>query len=130
ACNYPLAQYATLPALPTVPSSLFTTEGQQLVTSTSSAPLVFGVSATDIFTAYSGANPFTSLTAYTQRIQGTWKDIVSGPQIAVNIGKQVAVYLFLGLVMIAIDLAITVGFINGLGKGLNSLSSIFGVEPL
>jgi hypothetical protein len=144
ACRgYPLAQYAQGYSFPAVPTSLFTSSGAELATTEATAtctstsagtacanqPFIFGIPASQIFQSYAGG-PITSGAVYGQTAGDVLNSIWNAPQLVVNIGAKVAAYMFLGIVMLALDLAITVGFINGLGKGLNSMSSVFGVEPL
>lgn len=139
--GYPLAQYATGYTLPTMTTSLFTTVGEGLVgissssscsapssstTPTSTLCSFGGVSPESLFAAYAGIPSLQ----YIPGFAGIFADLVYAPAQAVSFGEEVSYYLFLGIVLLSLDLAITVGFINGLGKGLNSISSLFGVEPL
>ncbi len=120
--NYP---YQLQPyALPTSVTSLFTqASGQSITVPSGTIPFI----STDfnLLQAY-GFNSASSIGngAY----QVFFNYVLNAPNVAAGYGEQVAVYLFLGLFMLGLDMAITAGFINGLGKGLNALSRIFGTE--
>ncbi len=51
------------------------------------------------------------------------------PYIVNTVIYQIAQYLFQGIVLMALDVAITLGFAMGLAKGLNSLSTISAAGP-
>lgn len=51
------------------------------------------------------------------------------PQLLIQMSLGVAQYIFQGIVLIGIDLAITLAFAQGLTKGLNSVGKIIGVGP-
>ncbi len=57
--------------------------------------------------------------------------IINGGGVALQYGTQVAGYLFLGIVLIALDLGVTAGFIVGITKGLDAIGSgnAFGGGP-
>lgn len=54
----------------------------------------------------------------------------NAPAVAQQYGFVVAEYMFLGVVMVAIDLAITVGFALGLAKGFNYFNRLFSEGPV
>jgi len=56
--------------------------------------------------------------------------IVTAPQLSFNFSNLIAEYVFVGIVLIGIDLLITVGFISGINKGLNAISNIVSMGPL
>jgi hypothetical protein len=56
--------------------------------------------------------------------------LIVSPNMALNYGTQVAGYLFLGIVLVALDLGVTAGFIIGLSKGLDSIGNVFGSGPV
>ncbi len=56
-------------------------------------------------------------------------DILAAPGAITSFGNIVAQYLFEGVVLIALDFAITIGFAMGLTKGLNSLASLISGGP-
>jgi len=51
------------------------------------------------------------------------------PQVIIGLGLKTAEYVFEGIVLIGIDMAIVLGFAQGLTKGLNSAGRIIGVGP-
>ncbi len=53
-------------------------------------------------------------------------EIMYAPSGVQTLGNIVAQYLFEGIVLVALDMAITIGFALGLTKGLNSISNILG----
>ena len=57
--------------------------------------------------------------------------IINGGGVALQYGTQVAGFLFMGIVLIALDLGVTAGFIVGITKGLDAISSgnAFGGGP-
>jgi hypothetical protein len=57
--------------------------------------------------------------------------IINGGGVALQYGTQVAGYLFMGIVLIALDLGVTAGFIVGITKGLDAIGSgnAFGGGP-
>ena len=46
-----------------------------------------------------------------------------------NYGVEVAEYMFTSIVLIALDVAITLGFAQGLARGLGSISGAMNVGP-
>lgn len=50
----------------------------------------------------------------------------SASETAESYGRQVAAYLFVSTVLLAIDFGITLGFIAGLAKGLDAMAGLFG----
>ncbi len=80
--------------------------------------------------------PFTFLSgtvAHQGGVFGAISNIVEAsfglPYVIINISVQVAQYAFEGIVLIGIDMAITLGFAQGLTKGLNSVGKITGAGP-
>ena len=80
---------------------------------------------------YNANDPFaSSLTALTTfygsaPLGNLWKYVLDAPGIMTDFGTEVGGFIFVGLVLPLIDIAITVGFVAGLGKGLNAVSSLF-----
>jgi hypothetical protein len=60
-------------------------------------------------------------------LNGFFNAMFDAPGVAAKYGKIVASYLFLSIVLLAVDLAITMGFIAGLARGLDAMSNLFGV---
>jgi len=56
--------------------------------------------------------------------------IITAPWLSFNFSNLIAEYVFVGIVLIGIDLLITVGFISGIDKGLNAISNIVSTGPL
>ncbi|MDE1854811.1 MAG: hypothetical protein KGH57_00615 [Candidatus Micrarchaeota archaeon] len=124
-CSYPLpssVQVLLTPyQLPQAPSTLFSSQGQSLVLNN----VPYLSQGFNLLGAY-GLNPGTAFPGAQNILSYIW----NAPTLTAQQGESIAVYLYLGIVLIAVDMAITVGFINGIGKGLNSLSGLFGTEPL
>jgi len=116
-------QYLTPYVLPITTSNLFSSTGQSLTTG-SSIPLVGNINLLSAY-GFNLANPIPGLAGGATSV---WNTVWSAPQIAADQATKIAVYLFLGVLMLGLDLAVTAGFINGLGKGLNALANIFGLE--
>ena len=57
-------------------------------------------------------------------------NLASVPQQYVRLGDGVSEYLFEGIVLLAIDTAIVMGFAQGLAKGLGAISNIVGAGPV
>jgi hypothetical protein len=60
-------------------------------------------------------------------LNGFYANLTDAPGVTATYGKIVASYLFLGIVLLAIDSAITLGFVAGLARGLDAMSNLFGV---
>ncbi len=114
--------YLKITPMPVSTSSLFTSTSQSLT----SAPQLFIFGTYPISASFfssilsSGAAPgFSSLTL-----------IINAPSIALSYGDIIAQYIFLGIVLIAIDFGITMGFVAGLARGLNAVSGLMETGPL
>lgn len=57
------------------------------------------------------------------------QDVAEAPSGIAHFGNIVAEYLFEGVVLVALDFAITIGFAIGLTKGLNSLANLISAGP-
>ena len=94
--------------------------------SSNQAPNIFGYGTLSV--------PFNYYFSYAQSgTTGFYINLIKGffdlPDIINSFVPDVGAYFFEGIVLIALDLAMTVGFAIGFTKGLNSLSSIMGVGP-
>ncbi|MEM3781453.1 MAG: hypothetical protein QXT43_00620 [Candidatus Micrarchaeaceae archaeon] len=112
-CSWLNTKYLTVVPQPLSTSSLFTSatvpvNGQQVSLNFFSA------------IASSGAAP---------GLLGILSLIVTAPTTAFNYTNILSEYAFEGLVLIALDLLILIGFVAGLSKGLNALSGIVGSGP-
>lgn len=58
-----------------------------------------------------------------------WQDLLAAPTGVTYFGNIVAEYLFEGILLVALDFAITIGFAIGLTKGLNSLANLITTGP-
>ncbi|MDE1823356.1 MAG: hypothetical protein KGI00_04425 [Candidatus Micrarchaeota archaeon] len=56
--------------------------------------------------------------------------MTSLPQLIINYGQLVGEYLFESIVLMGVAILITIGFAQGLSRGLNSVSKILGVSPV
>ena len=112
---YPFfSQYLRGYSVATVPISLFSGQSQ-LVTAPGATPSFIGqVSLVSSF--------YGSITNY----QEYMTDMVDAPLYAEDYGNQVAAYLFVSVVLLAIDFGITMGFVAGLSRGLDGMSNLFG----
>ncbi len=126
ACSYPffstyLQSYTTL----TAPSSLFTT-GTAFPVNSEILP-GFATGASIPLSFYSAAFPGS----WGQSLSELLTTMTAGQSAALQYGTEVAGYLFLGIVLMALDLGVTAGFIMGIAKGLDSMSSgnMFGGGP-
>ncbi|MGC8675944.1 MAG: hypothetical protein ACP5T3_00295 [Candidatus Micrarchaeia archaeon] len=107
-CSWLNTQYLTITPPPIAVSSLFTS------TTVSGVNLPF-----DFFNAISSAGAAPGLA-------GMFSLIFAAPTVTLSYANVVAEYAFTGIVLIAIDLLITVGFVAGIAKGLNVMSGIVG----
>lgn len=57
------------------------------------------------------------------------QSLVAIPAVTLSFGQQVASYIFQGIVLLGLDMAIVIGFSQGLTKGLNSVSRMLSVGP-
>ena len=62
-------------------------------------------------------------------IQKIFSSLFGLPQVIIAYAQEVSQYLFEGIVLIGIDMAITIGFAQGLSKGFGSVSRIIGSGP-
>ncbi len=59
----------------------------------------------------------------------SWKNFFALPQVIDSYGSEIAQFMFQAIVLMALDIAITIGFAQGLSKGLSSLSGAIGAGP-
>lgn len=71
----------------------------------------------------SGAGGLISV--FTSTLQGLWEI----PEVITNYGYEIASFMFQSVVLIALDIAITIGFAQGLSKALGSVSGALGAGP-
>lgn len=64
-----------------------------------------------------------------QALKNLVVDLFFTPYAIDNFSLQVSQYLFQGIILFALDIAIVVGFAQGLSRGLNSVSRILGTGP-
>lgn len=119
ACN-PYVQYLAGYKLNTLPiASLFTAQGTSPLLK-DAPPLPLNYWALSTTTGNGGILNTLKTLAVT---------MVNAPATVDNFANETAQYLFEGIVLIALDMAITIGFAQGLTKGLNSVSGIMGLGP-
>ncbi len=114
-CN-PYASYLGSYSLSNIPVSSFFTQNSTQLTPGSSIDVPTNFFSSVIAGAGGASGAFKS----------TLMGIVALPQQVSNITNSVAQYLFQGIVLIALDFVITMGFAQGLNKGLNAIPSLFG----
>jgi hypothetical protein len=120
--NYPFLTYLKGYVMPMAPSSLFTSGTTYPVSSS-------------VLPSFASGSISIPLSFFSAGLNGGFIQILStainGGAVALQYGTQVAAYVFLGIVLIALDLGVTAGFIIGISKGLDSISSgnAFGAGP-
>ncbi len=57
-------------------------------------------------------------------------ELYDAPLVAEQYGRAIADYVFLGVFLLAIDMAITMGFVISVAKGLNNINQVFGSGPV
>ncbi len=62
-------------------------------------------------------------------IGNSWKNFLELPQIINGYGIEIANYVFQSIVLMALDIAITVGFAQGFSKGISAFSGALGAGP-
>lgn len=127
ACNYPssITHYLSNYALPVAPASLFTSSNPLDLSSNAMVNnFVAGFGGTGILRSFYGP-AFSNIDTF-------FSTILYYPGVAQGYALQISGYMFLGIVMIALDFAVTLGFVVGIAKGLNALSGneLFGSEPI
>lgn len=108
--------------LPATSSSILSASTSIPINSATVSSIVPGVGGLNIPISFYGP-AFSNFGAYLA-------EIFNYPGVAQQYAEQIAGYMFLGLVMIALDFAVTIGLIAGLTKGLNAIGSmdLFGSE--
>jgi hypothetical protein len=115
------SQYLNGYSLNAVPSSLFT------------SPVPTSINATSSTIPGSVIDQIGSLGVPTTFFGKAWNlnnvisNLTGAPDVAAGYGQKVAAYLFLGIVLFAVDSAITIGFVAGLARGLDAMGNLFGV---
>jgi hypothetical protein len=121
-CN-PYNQYTNPYNLGSSPLNyLFNSQPQALA---SGSGLFSGVTTSDSF--FTGS--FSGVGGLTTGVSLMFQTLINLPQVIVGYGIDTAEYIFEGIVLIGLDLAITVGFAMGLTKGLNSVGRFMAVGP-
>jgi hypothetical protein len=62
-------------------------------------------------------------------IENGFKTLFIMPYVINGFGNEIAQYLFQAIFLVALDIVITIGFAQGLTKGLNAMSNIMGFGP-
>ena len=57
------------------------------------------------------------------------KNLFDIPQVISGYGNEIAAFMFESIVLIALDIAITIGFAQGIAKGLDAFPRVIGVSP-
>lgn len=132
---YPLAGFLNDYNFPTTSSSIFSGQGQTPICVDSAFTNLLGGIFSSVFKAgncnldlLSGFYGSLSTIAPIQSLSQAFSDLVHAPEVAAQNGQEVSGYFFLGVLMFALDMAITAGFINGFGKSMNTVANLFGVE--
>ncbi len=120
-CN-PYADYVQFTQFSSLPlSSLFTANSAANIVgpggSVTQVPVEF----------YSGI--FSGQGGLGSVITGSLKILFDVPDIIAGFGYEIAEYMFESIVLVALDIAITIGFAQGLTKALNAAPNILGAGP-
>jgi hypothetical protein len=110
------SKYTGTYSLPTMSVSLFNSGGSMPSNSSSLPSWASGQG--QLVTTFYGS---------TLNLNSYFQAMFEAPQLAAEYGQNVAAYLFVSIVLLAIDIGITMGFIAGLTKSLDAMSNIFGV---
>ncbi len=126
-CSYlpSITHYLTAYTLPVAPASLFTSSNPlDLSSNAMVSNFVAGFGGTGILGSFYGP-AFSNVGTF-------FSTILYYPGVAQGYAFQISGYVFLGVVMIALDFAVTLGFVVGIAKGLNAMSGneLFGAEPI
>ncbi len=119
-CN-PYAYYNAPYSLQQLPiSNIFNSNPQSL---SGGGPLSsFGLSSAFLSSGFAGSGILGGFEILLQTL-------VNFPSVIINYSQQTAQYIFEGIVLMGLDLAITLAFAQGLTKALGSASRIVGVGP-
>ena len=121
-CSYPyFSDYLKPYVLPAMSTSIFTSSTTYPIDSTQ-LPGFVGSGAAMPISIYT---PALNMGQFGQFIS----IIFEGPTLALQYGTLVAGYLFLGIVLVALDIGVTAGFVIGISKGLDSIGNVFGGGP-
>lgn len=123
-CSYPyFSAYLQGYNIPTASVSLFTSTTQYPISSGVLPTFAQGglagmlsIPASFYGPVFTGSGQFVSL-------------MFHGPDVAMQYGTEVAGYLFLSIVLIALDLGVTAAFVMGISRGLDSIGNVFGGGP-
>ncbi|MDE1859942.1 MAG: hypothetical protein KGH67_05460, partial [Candidatus Micrarchaeota archaeon] len=105
------------------PSSIFSSQTIDVSHDPSFGTLVTGFQTSYLTSGFGGTGGFLA------GIQQIIESILFLPQIIIGFAVKTAQYLFQGIFLIGLDLAITVGFAQGLSKGLGAVGRMLGVGP-
>jgi hypothetical protein len=117
-CAYPFATSVTGYSVSAISPSLFGSSSS-LPVSSSSVPNLAGLGGLSLPTNFYFGSIGSNLDQF-------FTIFVDAPVVTAGYGKTVAAYFFVSILLIAIDMAITVGFVTGLAKGLDAISNVFG----
>lgn len=123
-CN-PYSSYLQQNPIASVPiDTLFSTSGTpNQYLSSSGNPLNIGLSLNFLSGAINGQGGILSV------LGNSWKNFFALPSVIDNFGVEIALFMFQAIVLIALDIAITLGFAQGLSKGLGAVSGALGTSP-
>jgi hypothetical protein len=117
-CAYPFATSVTGYSVNAISPSLFGSSSSLPVNSLS-VPNLAGLGGLSLPTNFYFGSIGSNLDQF-------FTIFVNAPVVTAGYGKTVAAYFFVSILLIAIDMAITVGFVTGLAKGLDAISNVFG----
>jgi len=116
ACSYPFSSFLGGYNVTTLDITMFTSQATLPMGSQNAPSFASGINLPTSFYATSiGSN-----------MGQFFQSFFDAPSVAAEYGQKIAAYVFMSIVLIALDLAITAGFIAGLAKGLDAMNGLFG----
>jgi hypothetical protein len=115
------SKYTGTYSLPTMSVSLFNSAGTGTNGMNSTSQPSWASGQGQLVTTFYGSS---------LNLNNFFQAMFDAPSLAAEYGQNVAAYLFVSIVLLAIDVAITMGFIAGLARSLDAMSNLFGVGGL
>ena len=116
--SYPFATSVTSYSVNSISPSIFSSSNS-LQLNSSNVPNLAGIGGINLPTSFYFGSIGNNMGQF-------FSIILNAPGVTAGYGKTVAAYFFVSVLLIAVDMAITVGFIAGLAKGLDAIANVFG----